>query len=103
MVKITNGIAVFEVPRGAYDSIYSKQGYRLLEAERSAFEQQDPPAKSEDEAFLETIVEKPVSQWSKDEIKRFAALRDIDISDTKSANEAKVLIKEYLEAQSSMV
>ena len=27
MVKITNGVNVFEVTKGAFDGIYSRQGY----------------------------------------------------------------------------
>lgn len=99
MVKITNGINVFEVTRGAYEGIYSKQGYHLMNGENPIEEQPKAPEKSEDELFLEAIVEKPLSQWNKDEIKRFAGLKEIDISGTKNANEAKTLIKEFLEAQ----
>lgn len=99
MVKITNGVNVFEVTRGAYEGIYSKQGYHLMNGENSAEEQPKAPERSEDELFLEAIVEKPLSQWNKDEIKRFAGLKEIDISGTKNANEAKALIKEFLEAQ----
>ena len=32
-----------------------------------------------------------------EEVKRFATLKEIDISETKNANEAKALIKEFLE------
>ena len=31
MVKITNGVNVFEVTRGAFDGIYSRQGYKLVD------------------------------------------------------------------------
>ena len=30
MVKITNGVDVFEVTRGAFDGIYSHQGFRVI-------------------------------------------------------------------------
>lgn len=101
MVKITNGRNVFEVTRGAFDGIYSRQGYTILEESKSA-EQSDVnssvPEKTEDEKFLDEIVEKPISQWTKDEIKHFAALKEIDITGTKNANEAKELIKQFLGA-----
>lgn len=100
MVKITNGTNVFEVTRGAFDGIYSKQGYTIMG---------DKPAtnngnvndnkKTDDELFLDAVIEKPISQWSKDEVKRFAALREIDISGTKNVNEAKDLIKDFLDGQ----
>lgn len=99
MVKITNGVNVFEVTRGAFDGIYSRQGYTIMEEEETAVadDSNSVPVKSEEEKFLEDIVEKPISQWNKEEIKRFAAIKEIDLSGAKSASEAKGLIKQYLE------
>lgn len=104
MVKITNGVNVFEVTRGAFDGIYSRQGYTLMnEKKAKAEKEKEPeltPEKTDDEKFLEEIVEKPISQWNKEEVKCFAALKEIDISGTKNANEAKDIIKSFLEADS---
>ena len=36
MVKITNGVNVFEVTKGAFDGIYSRQGYRLVDEKAEA-------------------------------------------------------------------
>ena len=101
MVKITNGVNVFEVTRGAFDGIYSKQGYTLFDGNKSAdiTPPAEPPAKTEDELFLEALAEEPLSQWNKTEVKRFAALKGIDISGTKNVAEAKDLIKEFLDSQ----
>lgn len=101
MVKITNGVNVFEVTRGAFDGIYSKQGYVLVgnEIKNDTVTPPAAPEKTEDELFLESIQEKPISQWNKDEVKRFAALNEIDISGTKNVNEAKELIKDFLDEQ----
>jgi len=98
VVKITNGKEIFEVTRGAFDGIYSRQGYTILDENKSAEQNENPnvPEKTEDEKFLDEIIEKPISQWNKDEIKRFAVLKEIDITDTKNANEARELIKEFL-------
>ena len=98
MVKITNGKNVFEVTRGAFDGIYSRQGYRVMNEHESAVnEQPEVPEKSEDELFIESVIEKPISQWNKDEVKRFAAIKGIDLAGTKNANEAKEIIKNFLE------
>ena len=98
MLKITNGVNVFEVTRGAFDGIYSRQGYRVMdEHEPDVNEQPKAPEKSEDELFVESIIEKPVSQWNKDEVKRFAAIKGIDLTGTKNAGEAKEIIKTFLE------
>lgn len=102
MVKITNGVNIFEVTRGAFDGIYSRQGYTIID-EKKATSKEDAPAvpeKTEEEKFLDEIIEKPISQWNKDEVKRFAALKEIDITGTKNANEAKEIIKSFIEADS---
>lgn len=96
MVKITNGVNIFEVTRGAFDGIYSRQGYTIVDEAVKRKAADRVPKKTEDELFLDEILEKPISQWNKEEVKRFAALNDIDIAGTKNANEAKNVIKEFL-------
>ena len=97
MVKITNGKNVFEVTRGAFDGIYSRQGYTILNEQVPGQQEIKEPEKTEDEVFVDEIIEKPISQWNKDEVKKFATLKGIDISGTKNAGEAKELIKAFLE------
>ena len=97
MVKITNGKNIFEVTRGAFDGIYSRQGYTILNEQVPGQQEIQEPEKTEDEVFIDEIIEKPLSQWNKDEVKKFAALKGIDISGTKNAGEAKELIKTFLE------
>ena len=101
MVKITNGVNVFEVTRGAFNGIYSRQGYRLVDEKTEAKAPEVPaaPEKSEDDIFVEEILEKPISQWNKEEVKRFAAIKEIDISGTKNANEAKEIIKSFIDGE----
>lgn len=101
MVKITNGVNVFEVTRGAFDGIYSRQGYKLIDekVEAKAPEASVAPEKSDDEIFVEEILEKPISQWNKEEVKHFAAIKGIDISGTKNANEAKEIIKSFIDGE----
>lgn len=101
MVKITNGVNVFEVTRGAFDGIYSRQGYKLVDEKVESKAPKAPAAseKSDDEIFIEEILEKPISQWNKEEVKRFAAIKEIDISGTKNANEAKEIIKSFIDGE----
>ena len=98
MVLITNGINRFWVTKGAFSGVYSKQGYTIENDKKVITAVQMPSPKSLDEKFLEEVEEKPLSQWSKDEVKKFAALKDIDLSGTKNINEAKALIKDFMEA-----
>lgn len=102
MVKITNGADIFEVTKGAFDGIYSHQGYTLCDKdtiEEKVEDQQKEQQKEEDKAdnFCSELLEKPISQWSKDEVKKFAEIKGIDLSGTKNANEAKERIKEFLD------
>lgn len=102
MIKITNGTTVMEVSHGAYQQIYRLQGYVPYQDGAKQAEPAAAPAapeKSEDEKFIDEVMEKPISQWNKDEVKRFAALKEIDITGTKNANEAKDRIKEFLKAE----
>lgn len=98
MIKIAKGLTVIEVTRGAYESIYCHQGYKPVE-DAEYKEMQEPEhniKKSDDELFTDEIVTKPIAQWTKDEVKRFAAIHELDISGTKSAAEAKDIIKAFL-------
>ena len=101
MVKITNGVNVFEVTRGAFDGIYSRQGYKLVDekAEAKASEVDAALEKSEDDIFVEEILEKPISQWNKNEVKRFAAINEINISGTQNVSEAKRIIKSFIDGE----
>ncbi len=103
MVKITNGVNVFEVTQGAFDGIYSRQGYTKVEGETPIVEEFEGDATGngapEEPIFEEAILEKPIGQWNKDEVKKFAEIKGIDISGTKNANEAKERIKSFLDAE----
>jgi len=100
MLEITNGGNVFEVTKGAFDGIYARQGYSIIDDEKHIIEDVNKePEKTEDELFIEGILEKPISQWNKDEVKKFAELKQIDITGTKNAGEAKDRIKEFFDTQ----
>lgn len=98
MVKITNHINTFEVSNGAYESIFKPQGYTKVEDKASEVEGQMSmedvtPGMTEDEKFLKDLVEKPVSQWSKAEVKKYVELKGIDTTGASTLAEVKELIK----------
>ena len=104
MVKITNGVNVFDVSHGGFDGIYSRQGYTIMnEKPVDKVKEYEAPVdnRTEDEVFLDEIQEKPISGWNKEEVKRFAALKEIDITGTKNVNEAKTIIKEFLDNEAA--
>lgn len=103
MVEITNGIIVTRVPNSAYEKIFKHQGYCLVDGGTTADEGEATGSDigvNEDDIFVAQVQEKPLSQWSKDEVKRYAAIKGIDISDTKNPNEAKHIIKAYMSEHS---
>lgn len=97
MIKITNGIDVFEVTNGAYEGIYKYQGFKPIKKVEAVAEEVAAPTLSEDDAFIESLLEKPISQWSKNEVKKFAGLKEIDLTGTKNVNEAKEIIKNFID------
>lgn len=99
MVKITNGVDVFEVTRGAFDGIYSRQGFTIVGDKKPDVKEPAGPTKTDDEIFIEEISEEPISKWNKDEVKRFATIKGIDISGTKNVGEAKEIIKDFLDQE----
>lgn len=95
MVRITNGVDVFEVTSGAFESVFSKQGYMKITETAEEVETEEVEAAVESDE-LEELLEKPISQWNKAEVKKYAHVKGIDISGTKSIVEAKDIIKKHL-------
>lgn len=113
MVKISNGEVTQVVSRGAFETQYKRLGFQIV-GDNKATEVKKDKKKSEaqvpDDDFdadvaddtedgddFEELLEKPISQWNKTEVKDFAAAKGIDIHGTKNANEAKEIIKKYLD------
>lgn len=109
MIKITNGSEVYQVTNGAYETVYKPMGFVPVdeivvevdaavdnEPEQAASDDEWTDAESEvdeDAAWCEELKKKPIGQWNKSEVKRYAEIRGIDITGTKSINEAKDRIK----------
>lgn len=101
MVTIKNGDNIHVVTKGAYKEIFSRLGYEIISGEEEVSIETpidvDDNAMSEEEMeFIISVEEKPISQWSKAEVKKYAELKRIDITGTKNVNEAKEIIKEFL-------
>lgn len=104
MINITNGINEFEVSRGAYESIFRKQGYSIVvDTETEVVEDNKDaaaaePAKQVDKD-AEALMEKPISQWTKNEVKSFIDKKKIDVSGITSFNEVKDRVRKYIEEE----
>lgn len=55
--------------------------------------------KTKEEAYIEELMEKPISQWNKEEVKTYASLKNIDISNTKNIGEARNIIKQSIDKE----
>lgn len=97
MVKITNFVNTFEVTQGAYDDIFKKQGFELIKENKK--ETVEGTKKTNEEAYIEELMEKPVSQWNKEEVKTYASLKNLDISNTKNIGEARNIIKQSIDEE----
>lgn len=121
MVKITNFVNTFEVTQGAYDDIFKKQGFELVEeaprkkkkatkkhvkeaveeVEEDEWEEAEEATekdyKSEEEKYVEKLIEKPISQWNKEEVKAYASIKGLDISKTQNIGEARNIIKQSID------
>lgn len=104
MIIITNGINEFEVSRGAYESIFRKQGYSIVvDTETEVVENNKDavvaePTKQVDKD-AEALMEKPISQWTKNEVKSFIDKKRIDVSGITSFNEVKDRVRKYIEEE----
>lgn len=100
MVKITNFVNTFEVTKGAYEDIFKKQGFKPVKEEKEdKKETVEETKKTNEEAYIEELMEKPISQWNKEEVKTYASLKNVDISNTKNIGEARNIIKQSIDKE----
>lgn len=62
-------------------------------------EDADTGMSKEDVAFIEELLEKPLSQWSNEEVKEFVKIKGIDTSGAQKVSQVRGIIKTYLEEQ----
>lgn len=93
-IKSKDEKEIFQVTQGAYNTVFEGQGYSIVPKPKKAGQHKSADkASSEDERFVAELMEKPISQWTKDEVKRFVDIKGIDTTGAKSVNEVKDLIK----------
>ena len=123
MVTISNGKATFRVTAGAVE-VYKSMGFHVVDdkendqikpvenkVEKVAKdvagepEADDSDAEDEgteddaDEVYVTELLEKPLSQWSNEEVKEFVRIKGIDTSGAKKLSQVKDIIKAYLDEQ----
>lgn len=100
MVDITNLVNTYSVTKGAYEDIFKRQGFKPVKEEaEDKKETVEETKKTDEEAYIEELMEKPISQWNKEEVKTYASLKNVDISNTKNIGEARNIIKQSIDKE----
>ena len=92
MIKITDGVRQFTVSKGAFDNIFKQQGYQVFKSATPA-----DSIKSEPEKQVDPLDEKPVSQWTKQELKSYCDKHGIDLEGVTSTEEVRKRVISYQE------
>lgn len=58
---------------------------------------------AEQQAYIDELLEKPLSQWSNEEVKEFVKIKNIDTTGAQKISQVRGIIKTYLEEQSKNV
>lgn len=103
MVKLSNGLSTIVVPSGAV-AMYERTGFRVVKDSdvESAIDNNESVIDSvdaEESEFITNLLEKPISKWTKEEVKRFASEKGININGTRSVNDAKDRIRDYINSK----
>ncbi|MDE7424979.1 MAG: hypothetical protein K2N51_15030 [Lachnospiraceae bacterium] len=129
MVTITDGVRTFHVPAGAtkpYEGMgfHVATNEELEEKKQVNFDDSGIPTSNakklvgkdfidkqdkdsdekdgvsaEDAAFVSELLEKPLSQWSNEEVKDFVKIKNIDTSGAQKVSQVRGIIKAYLEEE----
>lgn len=100
MVDITNKVDTYSVTKGAYEDFFKRQGFKPVKEEKEdKKETVEETKKTNEEAYIEELMKKPISQWNKEEVKTYASLKNVDISNTKNIGEARNIIKQSIDKE----
>jgi hypothetical protein len=100
LVKMKNLLGnEISIPRGAVKSYESLGFEEVIVVVEEVDTQEDT---REEDLLLAQIIEieeKPISNWSKEEVKLYADHYEIELTGTKNVNEAKERIKNFMSAK----
>lgn len=98
MVTITNGDKTFRVTAGAVKP-YEDMGFRVVRDTPLEDNEDSGMGSSSDEGYIEELLEKPLSQWTNEEVKYFVKVKEIDTSGAQKISQVRGIIKTYLDEQ----
>ena len=64
-----------------------------------AEEEETEDEENDEAAFVEDLLEKPLSQWSVDELKEFVRIKEIDTTGATKTSQVRAIVKKFLEEQ----
>ena len=120
MVTITNGKETRFVSTGAFENIYKSKGYHIVDGKKpKKIEKEIVKEVTKEEPIEETpvseepevvdgesteekdwvvdLLEKPISQWSKEEVASFVKEKNIDTTSAHKLGEVKDIIKKWMD------
>lgn len=98
MVIAVRGKNVVKVSRKAYDTMFKKRGYRILNEEQEQdrlnvdFEEESEEQEQEEQE-IETI---PISEMNKEQLAEYAKEHNIDTSSARNVREARQIIQKAI-------
>lgn len=99
MIELINDNGdVIKVPSGAR-KFYESQGFTPVSPKVNIIAAPEVAEVEAEESKFKELLEKPIGQWKKAEVIEFAEANGIDISGTKNINEAKSIIKDFIDKQ----
>lgn len=102
MINIKRGDEELKVSISAYNSIFKPMGFvhNVKVATKKPEKVESTPIeseKSDDEKFIEDIVLKPISSWTKEELGRVVEIKKIDTSSATTVKQAREIVKQALD------
>lgn len=121
MVTITDGVKSFRVSLGAV-KVFENLGFHIEDEEEMEKQENEcvddeeesiltsvsksrnrevamNEGGSKEDVYIEELLEKPLSQWSNEEVKDFVKIKGIDTSGAQKVSQVRGIIKTYLEEQ----
>lgn len=99
-VKITNGVNTHRVSEGAFDSFYKPQGYYKVNEELEEQEKFDRFINNDEEERneeLELLSTTPVSEMTKEQLKKYAKFLGVDLTGVKNTTQVRERIMLHLQ------
>lgn len=104
MINIKRGDEELKVSISAYNSIFKPMGFTPIKVVTKRPPETVKPEnisaeseKTDDEKFIEDIVLKPISSWTKEELSRVVEIKKIDTSSATTVKQAREIVKQALD------